>query len=75
MANAEKSRAVTNLLSTVNEVAGQGGPDAYQVNKLRKAAEMLGFRKELDAFMQESWGMTIRKSKKKAGKKKAKKTS
>lgn len=64
---AEKKKSVSHLLEAVHDaVAGFkiGKPSPSIINKLRKAAAALGARTELDDFMRDRWGMTIRVSKK-----------
>jgi hypothetical protein len=65
---AEKKKAVKNLMEAVHDVSANyamGMAPPYAINKLRKNADVLGVRAELDDFMRDSWQMTIRASKKK----------
>jgi hypothetical protein len=68
---AEKKKAVMAMVEATAAIAGAGADQAepYQVNKLRKNADLLGVRAELDDFMRNVWGWTVRASKKKRKKK------
>ena len=62
---AEKKKAVMAMVEATSALAVAREPEPYQLNKLRKAADVLGVRAELDDFMRNTWGMTVRASKKK----------
>lgn len=68
---AEKKKAVLSLVEATSAIAvvGPGQAEPYQINKLRKASDVLGVRAELDDFMRDVWGMTVRARKKKGKKK------
>jgi hypothetical protein len=60
---AEKKKAVMALVESVSTIAAADKVEPYQLNKLRKAADTLGVRDELDDFMRDVWGMTVRRRK------------
>jgi hypothetical protein len=63
---AEKKKAFVQALEATSALCGGSAyAEPYQLLKLRKAADTLGCRKELDEFMKDTWQMTVRARKKK----------
>ncbi len=65
MKNAKEREAMKKLLAGIHDISvnyGMGCAPASKITALRKTADLLGAREELDDFMEESWD--IHRSKK-----------